>query len=182
MMLTKLVMAILDLPVNIAEIEAKKKLHNTYMVVNGAIWFVKELDFASGCALCTASTKSPKYSKIKVDTLSTWLPETGLYPLTNGVAVLIVKLPKRQWLKSYSDTYYSMKFVGQSELPVDPSFSTCHQVYLSKKTSIFVDASGFIYYFDKKIGYVKDSNTLVCTDSKFLQELKDWERDNGYSS
>lgn len=175
-MLFDLICSIMDLPD--PAIEAKRKLVNTYMVVNGKVLYIKDFNYALDFALCSIDNNSTGY-KVRVNTLEVWLPETGLYPLNNGQAAFVTKCPKRQWLKSFSPSYYYINFIGENIKPLDESSSYYNHIYQSKRVTIFVDSYRDIYYFNRNIGYVKDSITIVCTDSRFLQELKDWERDNG---
>jgi hypothetical protein len=159
--------------------EANKKLCNTYMVVNGEILYIKEFNYSLDYILYAKDHFTSGTLKVKPKTLSVWLPEVGLYPLRSGQAIFVMKCPKRQWLKSLSTTYYTFRIVGSDLYSIDKATTLYNQIYQSKRVTIFVDSERNIFYLDENIGYVKDKDTLVCTDIRYIQELKDWERDNG---
>ena len=48
------------------------------------------------------------------------------------------------------------------------------QLFDCKRVNIYVDPTKYIWFFNKRIGFVKDANTIICTNSIFKQELIDW--------
>jgi hypothetical protein len=148
--------------------EAEKKLRHTWMFVNDELQYIQE--FQDSNIVLVVDTITNKTSKVKVKTLEVWLPEAGVYPLPNGNFVLLTKLPKRQWLKSFSDTYYRMSLFGEK----DQKDSMHKQLAKVKKQNIYVDHNKFIWWWDTKIGHVSSSHSLKCTNQHFSQELVDW--------
>jgi hypothetical protein len=150
--------------------EASKKLQNTWMFVNDELQFVKE--FLDNNCVCIRNFTTEKTEKVKVRTLDVWLPEAGVYALSSGNHVLITKLPKRQWLKSFSDSYYRMSLFGNK----DQKGSLYKEASKSKKQNIYVDQDKYIWWWDVKIGFVNSSHSLKCTNQHYEQELRDWNR------
>jgi hypothetical protein len=148
--------------------EASKKLQNTWMFVNEEIQFVKE--FLDNNCIYIKNYTTDKTEKVKVKTLDVWLPEAGIYALSSGNHVLITKLPKRQWLKSYSDSYYRMALYGDKY----QKGSIHKEASKSKKQNIYVDEHKYIWWWDTPIGHVNNSNSIKCTNQHYSQELKDW--------
>lgn len=150
--------------------EAEKKLRHTWMFVNDELQYIHE--FQDGNIILVLDPSTNKASKIKVKTLEAWLPEAGVYPLPNGNFVLLTKLPKRQWLKSFSDTYYRMSLYGDN-----PQADSMHrQMSKVKKQNIYVDPNKVIWWWDIKIGFVNSACSLKCTNQHYEQELRDWNR------
>lgn len=160
---------IMDLP-NPLE-EANKKLVDTYMLVNGQVKMIKEFNIYEDTAI-TWSPKTNISSIEKIETLEIFLPEAGLYQLDKKGFVCLTKKPLRQWHKSYRPGNYNVEPFGSG---IDNSF-ICELVGKQKK-DILVHSNGFIYYWNKIIGRVKNSSEIVCTNIHYKQELMDWIRD-----
>lgn len=152
--------------------EARKKLERTWMVVNGELLFIKEFFFDDSCVF-TQDPGTGEDIAVIVETLDVFLPEAGLYPIANGNILYINKIPKRQWLKSYHDSFYTCKVIGsvRNATPVLP------QIVGKNKQDIAVDKNQGIWYWDTLIGHVKDSMSIICINTMFKQELIDWSRD-----
>jgi hypothetical protein len=161
---------IMDLP-NPSE-EAKKKLEGTYMIVNGTLEYVREL-FINSSQLVSYDKRTDESSLINVHTLEVFLPEAGLYPLNSGNIVFLQKVPKRQWMKSYTENYYKKDIIGTAHITSD----VVKDLLGKKRQDIAVDTERNIWFWNKKIGYIKDSEHLVCSNTLFKQELIDWSRD-----
>jgi hypothetical protein len=153
--------------------EAKKKLLETWCIVNGAPFYLR--DFSSMSTVEGKFSGVDKQAEITVETLEVFLPESGLYPTTKGNACLVIKKPKRQWQKSFNENFYTVMMIGN--VGTQPK-NYIEEIAKSKRVDIFKDKSGDIYYWETKIGRV-EKNTLICFDKNFEQELKDWRRDGG---
>lgn len=152
--------------------EVKRKLSRTWMIVNGELKFIREFFINDGLVV-VEDDLTDKQSTIIVKTLDIFLPEAGLYPIANGNILYINKIPKRQWLKSYSDSFYTCKVIGS----VRDKIAALPQIVGKKKQDIAVDKNQDIWYWDVPIGHVKDSMSIICTNMMFKQELMDWSRD-----
>lgn len=157
--------------------EARKKFTDTYMLVNGSLAKIKAIQWTDKKLVIE---NKGKLEEVYVKELEPFLPDTGLYRLdSSGQALFVIKVPKRQWLKSFSETYYDYANVGQNKsgFTYSKHWHLFSDMSKSKRMDFFVDADKYIWYHTRKIGYVKDSNTLICEDSRYIQELKDWSRD-----
>lgn len=157
--------------------EAHKKLVGTWCVVNGKCVKIDNVD-SSGVVFQDEAGKQHALAGNKVDSFNLWLPEAGLYPLKDkGYAWLIVKVPKRQWLRSYSGSYYKVSAVGlgtgQAPGPMFPS-----SILASLRSDFFVDKFNKIWFWNNPIGHIEKNGDVVCTDLNFKQEILDWERES----
>jgi hypothetical protein len=158
-------------------VEASKKLVNTYMYVNEELHYIKAFDAVDG-SIITYDEKKELHIKIKpIKSLKVWLPETGIYPFANGNFVILSRSAKKQWLKSFSDSFYITQIKGNAqwkgikgkkELIIEMSKRNCLIIYTAPDK--------YIWYIDRIIGYVKNSAEIICTEPIFQQELKDWIR------
>jgi len=152
--------------------ECKKKLIGTWVVINKQpMCFIEVVD-AENSVVCVKLTDGKK-AHITVETLDTFLPESGLYPLSDGSLVLLVKKPKRQWRKSFNEEFYSVKCVGEKSTLPKPWLS---DVFSNKVADILCDKKGNIYYWENLIGR-REKTTIICLDATFEQELLDWRRE-----
>ena len=147
--------------------EASKKLHGTWMLVNDKLAQIRE--FQDGGIAYLYNENGEPYKEI-VKTLETWLPESGNYALSNGSFATIVKTAKRQWLKSFHDSFYSIYIEGRK--PKNYLNELAH----AKKQDILVDGTKTIWWWDTVIGYIKNHKTIVCTNKNFVQEITDWSK------
>lgn len=151
--------------------EAKKKLTGTWVIINKEPCYFIEIVDVDENLVHVQGTKGEK-KHVKVETLDTFLPESGLYPLSNGQLLLMVKKPKRQWKKSFSDDFYSYKAIGKkTNLPK----GWLADVYSNKVSDIACDKEGHIYFWENLIGR-RSKDTIICLDNNFEQELLDWRR------
>ena len=155
------------------EEEAKKKLSKTYMILNGKVAFISEFSIGHN-QVVVYDNFTAKSDIVTVETLKTFLPEAGLYQLKNGNLYLLLKIPKRQWLKSFSYTFYKMVCLYE-ECP--QAYEPLNDIYNISKKDIAVSGNGIIYYWGKAIGFIKNSNTITCSNINYHQELTDWSRD-----
>jgi len=151
--------------------EAQKKLQGTMMFVNGELKEIHKFYFDER-VVQTIDHLTGNAATEKVETLEVYLPESGVYASPYGFHVIITKIPKRQWLKSFHSSFYRVSVVGDT--------GNCSNILASvskaKKLNIFVDSKGYIYYWNRLIGYIKDPSTYTCTNKAFRQELIDWDK------
>jgi hypothetical protein len=157
--LKQFIQEIMDLPQ--PKEEAEKKLVGTYMIVNGTPELIKGFDYVQNTVITNNKI-------IKVKTIAPWLPESGLYITKKGDPWYITKVPKRQWLKSFAFSFYEIQDL--SGWVEDPKLEDVHEC---KRVSIGVDKCGQIFHNKTHIGYIEKSN-IVCTNSLYEQELRDW--------
>ena len=158
---------IMDLPN--PEEEAKKKLIGTIMIVNGKPGKIISFDVTSNLIEVQGEFRT---EIIKVKTLEVYLPESGVYSHPNGTYIIIQKIPKRQWLKSFNSSYYDVEVIGNA----DWNISLFDGIFDKKKQDIFVDIEKRVFFWSTQIGYIKDSSTIVCINKTFRQELIDWDK------
>lgn len=149
--------------------EAKKKLIGTWCLVNDNL--VKIVDITGQHILTYNDNEDSK--NIPVTTLKPWLPQTGLYPIKTGIALFIVKRPVRQWNRSFHYDYYKIYFPNGTEVETTKILPELAQ---TKRTNIFIDSERRIWWWDKTIGYIKNNQTIVCTNKYYKQELIDWSK------
>lgn len=172
MTLTEELVRIMDMdnPYN----EADKKLTKTWMFVNGSLQYIHSFNYDDE-EVVVQDFRGVK-SAIKVSLLEVFLPETGLYTTTHpdGVDILLItKEPKKQWHKSFNTSFYLVKGVNKDISMNNVSYYLKYLDPLSRK-SLLVLENRDIIFFDKSIGYVNDEKAIICTDSRYKQELKDW--------
>jgi len=172
---------LLDMLCNIMELdkpmeEANRKLRKTYMIVNGIVLKVSDFDIPYNI-IHYINPNSGDVEHVKVDTLQVFLPETGLYPLSNGQLLYVNKVPKRQWNKSFTFEYYSADNIGEMN-PKATKYRAKEQVLTeicySKPSDIAIDYTGNIYYGSNVIGVVLNSKEVICNHQQYEQELIDW--------
>jgi len=146
--------------------EAKKKLMGSWCFVNNEL--VQIYDIPSDSVITADVCGKKKH--IEVQTLKTWLPQTGIYPLESGQACFVVKQPKRQWHRSFMHSFYNVSSLEPTLLPKN----YLQLIAASQKTNIFVDTKQNIWWWSKIIGFVKNNETIVCTNKYYKQELIDW--------
>jgi hypothetical protein len=159
---------IMDLP-NPLE-EAQKKLHSTYMLVNGVLMYVRELHPDINCVTIINHIEDTS-EVLEVKTLEVFLPKSGMYELDDGSIMYLTKRPKRQWLKSYSENYYQLKTVYSKKVILK---SPIIGMYNKPCKSICVSPDKTIFFMGDPVGYVKDGHTVVCTNLNYQQEIQDW--------
>lgn len=156
--------------------EAKKKLHETWVIVNGEP--VKILEFyGTDSSIVDAKQTNGEIKAISVETLELFLPESGIYS-DGKVGLLVVKLPKRQWQKSFSDLFYKVRTVTKEAALIPKNYLDI--IYKGKRQDIFVDGKKNIWFWENLVGKI-DKGNIVCLDMNFEQELRDWSRDNACS-
>lgn len=160
---------ILDIDdLQLCESEAKSKLEETYMVLNGSV--VKIYEFFPHANVIRISDENGQEEKL-VETLEVFLPEVGVY-FPTLIPTLLKKSPIKKWKKSFNFGLYT--FQGAvSEAYVDQvyKFHKCTPVHL-------FDYKEAVYFDDKKVGkYNPFTSTVTCTNFDFYQELSDWIRD-----
>lgn len=157
---------IMDLPANWALKEAQAKLQDTDMLIDGKLYYIYEIgqDYIRAG---DGEGNEPVFRE--VSSLEVWLPETGVYfHKYSGSPIFLQRKPLRQWKKSFSSDFYKISFPKGSfpfsVLEVDPTI----------RREFWVDAEGTIWHYESVVGYIKDSQSLVCTTKLYEQELRDW--------
>jgi len=150
--------------------EANKKLVNTYCFLDGKIQKCRE--FREGGKVSYYNDTNTEMCKVVVKTFDIWLPESGLYQLEDGSIFLVMKQPNRQWARSFSDSFYEVILVSGKFS--DNMFY--NQLAHAKKLDLAVTKERYIFWWNHLIGYIKDTNNIVCTNIAFKQELIDWSR------
>ena len=150
--------------------EANKKLASTYCFLNGKIQKCRE--FREGGVVYHYNDTQTEMIKTNITSFNIWLPESGLYQLADGSIFLVMKQPNRQWARSFSDSFYEVILVSGKFS--DNMFYD--QLAHAKKLDLAVTKERYIFWWNHLIGYIKDTNTIICTNMAFKQELIDWSR------
>jgi len=158
----------MDLPFDWAAKESPSKLGETYLFLNDILVFVNGIN-GDGITFSTPSGTMHTFTdEDQVDSLKVWVPETGVYfKKGSDEAVFLQRRPLRQWRKSFSPSFYELNFIGGKVFKI-------FDIDTASRKSIWVDRFGVIRHYTKEIGYVKDSENIVCTVKHFRQELSDW--------
>lgn len=166
---------ILDFPAGGAGVraEAHSKLAETYMMVNGELALVKEF---GSTEMLIVTRGSPRKLVSDIQSLDVCLPETGVYFTKDRKGALFLsRLPKRQWKRSLSGTFYKIEeLIGSANL-FSLDYSSPHSFWISPK--------GNVYHMCEKVGHLDQTNKeVICTKETFLQEMKDWLRDGRWEN
>lgn len=171
MSIKKCVADVLDLPSTIAMKEAPSKLGQTYMFVNGMLMYVNEIDESR--LYVSSSHEIGAKSSIDgddVESLKLWLPKTGVYFKKDSTkAVLLRRLPMRQWRRSFSTSFYEVLYLDDEAFSLSKVDPNTHKEF-------WVKPNKTIMYMENTVGYIKDSSSIVCTTKYLEQELADWAR------
>lgn len=154
--------------------EAKKKLTGTWMWCDGTIQYIRA--FLDNTHISTIDTVTNEGKNLLVKDLKVWLPETGIYPFANGDWIYLQKLPKRQWLRSFSESFYEIQLKETKQKLKKDSKYYIKELANSKKVDIYVTPEKLIYWRNICIGHIKNEEELVCTNTHFSQELIDWSK------
>lgn len=168
--LTELWTKVLDLPPTHCEKEIPGKLGRTWMLVNGKLEFVAEADF-TWLIIVKANGTNVTLKNKDVTSLDVWIPRTGVYfKKDSSLHVLLTRIAVRQWKKSFCTDFYRVDFPETSfDLrDLDPN----------SRKEFWVDEKRNVCFMDSKVGFVKNSKMIVCTNPIVHQELIDWIRDS----
>jgi hypothetical protein len=150
--------------------EARKKLVGVWMFVNGKLVYIVDFSKPDNGVFINYNEGDREF--VKNPKLEVWLPESGLYQV-DKILLTISKVPKRQWLKSFSSSFYTINTPDKSPLPKDFKIGDIER---AKKLDIAVDKHARVWYWENLIGYIKDSSNIVCTNLVYKQELLDWNK------
>lgn len=152
--------------------EARKKLLETWVIVNGIPSKILEFHGEESDKLTLRSTTGIASVEL-VKTLEIFLPESGVYADEKGGGILVVKLPKRQWQKSFSENFYKIRAIVKGHKVPTNYLDFVHK---GPRQDIFLDGKKNIWFWENQIGKIENGK-VVCLDMNFEQELKDWSRD-----
>jgi hypothetical protein len=143
---------------SIALNEARAKLRDTIMRIDGHLMSVATMDFGT-LVVHDKDGNGYDLSGDDIKTLEFFLPESGVY-FIKDTPIALVKIPKRQWKKSFNWSFYeASKTFNICELDE----SKCHEIYLHK---------GTVYYLTTPIGkYQARTDKFICLNSVFENEL-----------
>lgn len=171
----KLLSIILDLPsLGLVMQEAPGKLAGTIMLVNGNLTQVNKVREEG---LVLGDEGNPVGALLpgdQITSLEVWLPRTGIYSEKEGRRkVFLQRVPYRQWRRSFHPSFYSAKWLPTNFgfLNVDPQ----------SRVEYWSDAAGNVWYMTNKVAVFQNDYTLICLDSRFEQELRDFVRDNPFA-
>ena len=158
---------VMDLPVQYASKEAESKLVDTFMFVNDEltyIWAISDAYLGIG-----EGVHKKELRENDVKSLAVWVPKTGVYfAKKTGEPVFLQRKPLRQWRRSFTPHFYNISFpLGGVGFPIrDVDTESCRDIWVARDKSI--------YYMLKKVGFVKDSSSIVCNEEFVVDELHDW--------
>ena len=146
------------------------KLNDCWLIVNDTLEYVESFAFDSGVVVVS----TPKGAEVReVETLEVWNPETGLYT-HDGVTLLLIKKAAKQWKKSFNPNHYVIQQIkGSSIIP----WSDLYPFFVGQKPKQFLISDKLVYFYDKKIGAVK--NGIVTVSDMYKQEVFDFIKREG---
>lgn len=155
--------------------EANRKFASTYMLVNDKLEYIETFKEDS---LRTIDETVILYETIY--SLKAWMPKAGIYKL-GETFVYLCRLPKRQWLKSFSlhNNYKIFHFTTLKHVELD--IEALYYDSLERFSAISKDREWLIYnnqivYKYHVVGILKSnlySDIIYITDPKFYQEVHD---------
>lgn len=151
---------LMALPPYIAVGEAKSKLQDTYLNINGELTYIEQISDTKILTLpenCGGDTKTLRDKD--VSSIEFYLPTSGIY-MIDGTPVHLWKIPKRQWRKSFSWSYYTT-----SHSSID-----AHKLFRAKRMEIYRSGDNLIYY-DILIGKFKDG-AIIPIVNEFIPEIE----------
>lgn len=167
---------ILDFPekyLSTAKSEAvdKGKLRNTWLFVNGTLTFAHSFDFQANMIVCEQASGDTKL--VNIGSLSTFIPESGLYSTELGV-LSVTKKASKSWVKSFKPDNYiiyhtgnTTKKIGQLEI---------RALALAKSELITTDIFSRIWMYGVKeeVAVFTDKEEVNVINSKYYQEVLDY--------
>lgn len=162
---------LLDLPLGLAVKEANAKLSETIILINNELVYIDNFE-EDRIYYRDREGEGQVIKAINIQSLDFWLPDTGIYSNRNNInqKIFLQRQPRRQWKRSFSGSFYSVKYLG-------PSFNILDTVP-SSMTYFWIAANGKIMYKDEEVGERINDKQVLCKKKMFVQEIKDWFRDN----
>lgn len=160
-MLLEQLQKILDFPYHsdLAYEEARKKLMGTWMLVNGELTYISDINQTT---LCTTKGPIPETS---INTLEVFMPQPGTYLTKDKQGIVTVKKRAgKQWRKSFNTDLYFWNDYDPEE--IDWNYSK------------FIEYQGFLYYLGNIVGIIDNGKVLV-TKYMFYQEILDESKRTG---
>lgn len=154
----------MDLPFPSWIKETKKKLEETYCIINDKLYLIQCIEESS--ILCHDGNKSHLFTDENIKSFEVFLPETGVYKCDNTY-IYLTKYPKRQWSKSFNWNFY--KKDGKGTLEILPFF-----IYknLHTRQDLWKDNES-VFYLKEKIGAVLKDGTIKLMNTLYKQEVID---------
>jgi len=154
----------MELPYPLSLQEAQKKLHDTYLVVNDVLVYVKEISETSIRGFDN-TYQDKLYVGDAVNSINAFLPDSGVYEVPKCGIIFLTKIPRKQWKKSFSTDFYSIS----GENAGDAIF----KIYSCNLSPVnFYISKNHLWYLKKKIGDVV-AQTIHLKDDDYRQELID---------
>lgn len=152
--------------------EAHKKLVNTYMIVNNTrvLKVLRFYELYNSIACECLETK--KEIEVVVDKLDAFLPKSGVYRLKNQSLIKITKYPIRQWLRSFSPSFYKIAWVDKIHKDFNDNYLS--EIINQEPLGVYVTSFGVVEYNNIKIGKILANKNIECTNLNFKQEIIDW--------
>lgn len=157
--------------------EANRKFSQTWLIINGSLELVSEFSHDTINVIVDGENKII----YDVDSIEIWMPEPGIYPISKDKYVYLHRIPKRQWLKSFSpyQNYSAIPIGSANEVTV---FSSKHIDFMfnnweHSKSDNWLCLNDYIIYKFHVVGKVLDGMTIQVTDTAFYQEIfEKWHR------
>lgn len=153
--------------------EAEKKLKNTHMEIDKILYYISGFDFESGRIKTININNGDEYWILPKKSINCFLPPSGIYQTIQGDIIGCIKVPIRQWKKSFSENFYKTIWVTK---PTNKS-NIIEQLFKATKKEIAIskDQNIYSYYSNSPIGYIEKQH-IICTNPHFKQELIDWNK------
>lgn len=147
--------------------EANRKFASTYLIINDNLEYV--LEFRGGQILVDGATIET------VRNIQPWMPEAGIYKCGELSHIYLHRLPKRQWLKSFSlNNNYA--FIEVNDHPREFNIHAMYEDWRdnTKQDRNWMFKHNYLIYKFHVVGKVDKNNIKIeVTDSNFLQEILD---------
>ena len=150
--------------------EANRKFGDTWLIINGEPKYV--ISFEGDYIRLTTGDGQTMLPQELVQSIEPWMPEPGIYQTGNGY-IYLHRLPRRQWLKSFSlgNNYSYQVIMDFNELEVPDMYHYWKEREESSQDWIFIQR--FIIYKFHVVGYCSNLATITVTDEAFYSEVFD---------
>jgi hypothetical protein len=165
--------------------EAKHKLQESFILINGRIVLIKECGseglIVHHIPVGETKAQSDIIKEKEIQSYEIWTPESGMYFVSDefpeaGRPVFIAKSPIRQWHRGFNLGSYTIR---SDQLPINALYPKSVLMIDPKSRASFWFKGKDLFYLEKKIGEYKEDK-IVCTEPLFEQDIGDWLKSKEY--
>jgi hypothetical protein len=155
--------------------EARRKLNGTYCIVNNTLVYIVGITTSGIVVQVPGEREDTNINDKQVESISLWLPDSGIYKILGLGWVKLTREPKRQWKKSFSTEFYRLNSLTGS--PFDLDGERISNIFKSKKENDIWVFDNYIMYYDLIIGTINLDNSITVINPIFEQEIRDFHRE-----